>query len=144
MFTYDAGERNAFLEEWAKSLSTGEATAPLRFYADDALVEDMAMKKSSRGPQELKALLQRLYDAAPDTRIVVRRCLTAPTHGVVHWTWTGTLSGKLYGFTMSAPEPSFSVEGVTVVEFADDGRIASEADYWNAADLLHQVGAVAV
>lgn len=46
----------------------------------------------------------------------------------VSWVFSGRLRGK-----------AFSIEGVTRLDFADDGRVIEHRDYWDASELFGEL-----
>ncbi|MFJ7208010.1 hypothetical protein ACIQWR_31320 [Streptomyces sp. NPDC098789] len=58
-----------------------------------------------------------------DLGAALRGRSAALDYGVIEWTWRGTLRRALPGM----PVP------VRIIEFADDGRIRREIDYWGGS-----------
>ncbi|WP_221360468.1 nuclear transport factor 2 family protein [Streptomyces beigongshangae] len=137
---HDDAVSETYVQKWAASFSSGTVTETLHFYTKDALLEDIALNRFCRGHEEIGAYLQLFYDAVPDMRISARKCLLGPAHAAVHWTWTGTVQGSVPELPDVAPGTEFSIDGGAILEFAEDGRIARETDYWDTANLLRQFG----
>ncbi len=80
------------------------------------------------------------WEAVPDARITLGDAFEAGDQAAARLTITGTHEGELMG--VAASHRPISVEVITILRFAGDGRIAER---WNVADflsMLQQIGAI--
>ena len=80
------------------------------------------------------------WEAVPDAQLALGDAFGAGDKAAARLTITGTHEGELMG--VPATHRPISVEIITILRFADDGRIAER---WNVADflsMLQQIGAV--
>ncbi|MEU0841519.1 nuclear transport factor 2 family protein [Streptomyces sp. NPDC005962] len=126
------------------AISEGDTDTWLACYAPDAVSEDVPLNSFWRGRDGLDAGVRSWLEAIPDTRVEMRTFSGGDRTGTCEWTMSGTLEGALDGLppqlATAAKGKSFSMRGVTVYRFAEDGRIAYEALYWDLAGVLGQFG----
>ncbi|MEV8022135.1 nuclear transport factor 2 family protein [Streptomyces sp. NPDC086554] len=137
----DIAERTAFLEDWVAALNVG-AEEVVTFYTEETLYEERGIKVAIRGRENLRQFYRQLYPMFSNLAVTTRKSIVTADHAVVEWTMSGTLIGKIPEVPApSSGEAPFSFEGASILEFADDGRIAREAAYWSVADLIQQISA---
>lgn len=78
-----------------------------------------------RGVGAYKALLEAMFRSAPNIRFKVTHCAYDGDICFLRWACTGSV--KRLG-----SEP-WHVEGMTELTFADDGRVLSHIDFWDAS-----------
>ncbi|MFD5798038.1 nuclear transport factor 2 family protein [Streptomyces diastatochromogenes] len=138
--TISPSDMTARVQEWADSFSPDGLDKFPGLYTEDAVVEDRSAKRTHRGRAEIRAWAEDYLDAVPGASIELRRVQVAPEHAVAQWVWSGTLSGRLALLPPSAVSgASFTVEGVSILNFTEDGLISREESYWNLADFLQQI-----
>lgn len=142
MTAFDPAERTAFLQAWVQVWNErpDPVQKSLRFYTENASFIDMTLKHHYRGHNQLLEKLRPYYDAIPDWTIEGRGILVAPDHAVVQWTWSGTVNADLPTITIRFPGRHFAIPGVTIFNFADNGLISCQTEYWNGVDMLQQLG----
>jgi steroid delta-isomerase-like uncharacterized protein len=105
-------------------------------YADDIVYEDAALGHVYRG----LAATQEFYLKYMTALSVVNRIETLVTTDSafgIGWCMSGTHSADLPG--LPATGRSFTVRGATMGTI-ENGRIRTNVDYWNLADLMVQLG----
>jgi len=126
------------------AISAGDAEAWLACYTPDAVSEDVPLNSFWRGHDGLDAGVRSWLEAIPDTRMEAHTFVAGDRAGTCEWTMSGTLEGALDGLpphlATLAKGKSFSMRGVTVYRFSEDGRIEREALYWDLAGVLGQFG----
>jgi steroid delta-isomerase-like uncharacterized protein len=128
------------LAEWLAAFNAGDADRLLALFTDDGLWEEPAIGLAARGPDEIRAHLERLFTAAPDIGYAVTSSVVAGDGAVVEWVVTGTYSADFPGLPPAAGQP-FSFRGASVFEMTD-GKIQRYTEYWDAYAFLVQLGAL--
>lgn len=115
-----------------------DSEAIVRFFADDAIYEDVALATISRSKAQIREFVQASLTAIPDLRIEPKRVFATADRLCSEWTMSGTHTGGFPGLPGTGKR--FSVEVASVLEW-HDGKIRRNTDYWNLASFLQQVGA---
>src|SRR5215211_4530702 len=93
------------LDEWLAAFNAGEADQLLALYTDDALWEELAIGLAARGPDAIRAHLERLFTAAPDIRYEVTSSVVSGDRAVLEWVVTGTYQADFPGLPPAADQP---------------------------------------
>lgn len=109
----------------------------LGVFTEDVLYEDVTMGAVNHNKEELRGFANGFFSAFPDIRFTVDSVFIAGNHAAVEWTVTGTQTGDMPG--MPASNRQATLRGVSIIEFGG-GKIARQADYWDSATLLRQLG----
>ena len=128
------------LEEWLAAFNAGDPDQLLALVADDGLWEEPAIGLAARGPDAIRAHLERLFTAAPDIRYEVTSSIVSGDRAVVEWIVTGTYRADFPGLPPAADQP-FSFRGASVFEL-EDGKVQRYTEYWDAYAFLVQLGAL--
>jgi steroid delta-isomerase-like uncharacterized protein len=128
------------LAEWLAAFNSGDADRLLALFPDDGLWEELAIGLAARGPDEIRAHLERLFTAAPDIGYAVTSSIVSGDRAVVEWIVTGTYQADFPGLPPAAGQP-FSFRGASVFEMTD-GKIRRYTEYWDAYAFLVQLGAL--
>ena len=108
----------AWAKEWAANFANLDKLMDL--YAADAQFEDVIIAHKESGKAEIK----KFFAAG----------------GAVEWTWQAKqAAGKTLGVPAKGKETN--TRGVSVLTFMN-GKIATQRDYWDAAAVLRQLGAI--
>jgi steroid delta-isomerase-like uncharacterized protein len=92
------------------------------FYTEDCIKEDVALETGTRGKNEMKALLHRVFAAFPDLTVKLTSCFHSEEWAASDWIMGGTYTNQFPGM----PPPtgrSFSVRGSTILKL-HDGKIS--------------------
>jgi steroid delta-isomerase-like uncharacterized protein len=129
----------AWAREWAASFTNVEKLMDM--YADDADFEDVIIAHKERG----KAAIKKFFAAAGNP-LYAENAFAAVDYsgngegGVVEWTWGARhVAGRILGVPAKGKETS--TRGASVLTFKN-GKIATQRDYWDAAAVLRQLGAI--
>lgn len=129
----------AWAKEWAANFTNVEKL--MEMYADDARFEDVIIAHKEEGKGEIKK-----FFAAAGNPIYAQNIIEAVDYsgnadgGVVEWTWEAKhAAGRILGIPAKGKQTS--TRGASVLTFKD-GKIATQRDYWDAAALLRQLGAI--
>ena len=112
----------------------------LGFFADECVYENHARGAVYRGKGEIEAWAADSFVGIPDTAFELSSLFSSGRWVGCEWVMTGTHSGDLPG--LPATGKRFSIPGATVAEIVG-GKIVRNADYWDLAGLLRQLGVTA-
>ena len=128
------------LAEWLAAFNSGDADRLLALFPDVGLWEEPAIGLAARGPDEIRAHLDRLFTDTPDIGYAVTSSIVSGDRAVVEWVVTGTYQADFPGLPPAAGQP-FSFRGASVFEMTD-GKIQRYTEYWDAYAFLVQLGAL--
>jgi steroid delta-isomerase-like uncharacterized protein len=128
------------IEDLAAAWTAHDVDKVLALCTDDCVYEDVTMAVVNRGKGELKAFAGKVFGAFPDFTMTLSLRFVAEHQAAAEWTMSGTHKGDLPG--MPATGKAFSVRGASICELRD-GKISRNADYWDMATFLKQVGRMA-
>jgi steroid delta-isomerase-like uncharacterized protein len=123
---------------------TADPDALLSFFAPDGVYRDIALDGTYRGRDEIARFHRFMLVFAPDSHIEFGETWAGDGRLTSRWEWSGTVRGPLRlrsGELVDVAGARFSVPGVAVGTYGDDGLLTSHDDYWDLASVLHQVGA---
>lgn len=129
---------DAFAREWLGAWDSQDVDRILTFYTEDAFYEDVPTVENGwgvalRGHQMIRESVAQTFEDISDLGFEFVSASGAGNRMVVEWIMTGTHYRDYTG--------SFSVRGVSVVELAGD-KVASVSDYYDAYQLLSQLGVI--
>jgi steroid delta-isomerase-like uncharacterized protein len=127
-------------KECLAAWSTRQADPILAFFTDDCIYENFARQTAYRGKEALRDWLVGTFAAIPDFSLEVLSLFGSGSSVACEWVMSGTHSGDALGFPATGRR--FSVRGSTVAELSD-GKIRRNADYWDLASFLQQLGILA-
>lgn len=133
-----AVNHDAFARDWLEAWDSQDVDRILTFYTEDAFYEDVPTVDNGWGPalrgrEMIRESVTQTFDDMSDLGFEFVSASGAGDQMVVEWIMTGTHYRDHTG--------SFSVRGVSVVELAGD-KVASVSDYYDAYELLTQLGAI--
>ncbi len=126
---------SAVAEKWIAGWNSHDPDKMLPLFTDDILYEDVAFGEVSHGKVEVRKFILSEIEGVPDLELKLVRADIHNGHGTIEWTFSGTdkdvfKTGK-----------KFSVRGVSVIEMRD-GKISRNLDFYDAATIMRQVGAL--
>ena len=122
-----------YVEAWNRH----DVAGILDGFVDDCVYEDAALGRVSSGKEQVRGYLEDTFGAFPDFHIDVVSLFGGDQAVFSEWDMSGTHSGDFPG--LPATGGTFRVRGCSLIEL-DGGRIRRNADYWNLAEFLSQVG----
>src|SRR4051794_41912875 len=128
------------LNEWLAAFNAEDTERLLGLYTDDAVWEEVAIGLDDRGPDQIRAHLERLFTASPDITYEVTSDFVADDRAVLEWVVTGTYNADFPGLPPATGQP-FSFRGASIFTLAD-GKISHYTEYWDAYTFLVQLGAL--
>jgi steroid delta-isomerase-like uncharacterized protein len=139
-----AFDGEGLFDDWASAWSSIDSSQDpervLSLFVDDCFFEDVTFGLVARGKEELRSFLKRAFAAIPDFKYELRNRVAVGQWAVIEWAMSGTHKGDLPGIPATGKRFS-SVRGSTILEL-EAGKICRESDYWDAATLMKQVGAL--
>ncbi|MBD0692768.1 nuclear transport factor 2 family protein [Streptomyces sp. CBMA123] len=138
---FDESERKAFVERWVTMWESPTAPADaMEYYTEDSVIEDKAFDHTYRGHQELHAYFSRAGELFSDIRSVSLGVLVGPSHAVAHVRYSATVREPFLCLPESSRGQRFSLYLMSLLEFAEDGRIARTVDAYDRTSVLQQLG----
>jgi steroid delta-isomerase-like uncharacterized protein len=134
-------DRRQMLARGADSLAAwnrGDPDGIAAHLAEDVIWRDVALGMPLHGREALKAAAQAYMTGFPDLRIEETSSTLAPPRLVQELTITGTHLGEFLGVP---PTGRFTQSYAAVITtFDEDGMMIEGALYWNALELMRQLG----
>jgi steroid delta-isomerase-like uncharacterized protein len=109
-------------------------------YAEDAELRDVGLPEPLRGRAAIRDSVAGYLAAFSDFHADVGEPIVSGNRAAQEWKVTGTNDGELMGNQPTGK--SATTYGCGTVEFAEDGLIHRAGNYWNAAALMQQLGAL--
>ena len=138
-----AFDRERLFDDWALAWSSIDSSRdPERVLSllSTIFFEDVTFGLVARGKEELRSFVERAFAAIPDFKYELRNRIAVGQWAVIEWAMSGTHKGDLPGIPATG-KPFSLVRGSTILEL-EAGKIRRESDYWDAATLMKQVGAL--
>jgi len=129
-----AGE-SAIGAKWAAAWNSHNADTMVAAFTDEVYYEDVAFGEVSHGTAELRKFATDEWAGVSDLQLKVVRASVHGGHGTIEWTFSGTDKGVFN------TGKKFTVRGVSVVDVRG-GKISRCLDYYDAATIMKQVGAL--
>jgi steroid delta-isomerase-like uncharacterized protein len=126
------------LTEYFASWNAHDVEKIASFVTDDIICYNGARDQTFHGKDQLKGWAKGSFDAIPDFKLDMTSLFASGDMLASEWVFTRTLSGSLSP-RVPPTGKSFSVRGSTIAQMKD-GKIQREADYWDIATFLRQVG----
>ncbi|MEU8266524.1 nuclear transport factor 2 family protein [Sphaerisporangium sp. NPDC049002] len=131
------------IEKWFEYFNTYDCARWVECYAEDAVLEDIALQRTFKGREELVEFMRVWVDACPDTRIEKGDVILAGDRAAVPWNGLGTLLGHFPHLPETAVRGSrINNRGLSLMEFAENGLIKRQTDYYDVLAVLRQIGVV--
>ena len=127
------------LDQWAVAWSSSDVDKVLPLFTDDVRYEDVTLGVVNQGRNALRDFATETFGAFADLKFELKSRLVAADgkSGAMEWVWQGRQTKDFPG--LPATNKSFEIRGATVVDFTD-GKISRNADYWDLATYMKQVG----
>lgn len=122
---------------------TDDPEALVGFFAPDGRYRDMAFDVSYQGHEQIAKFHRYMLKFASDSYIEFEDIFAADGRFYAKWLWTGTYDGLLRlrgGQVIDAAGKRFTVPGVAICQYGDDGMLTNHEDFWDLATVLDQVG----
>jgi len=139
----DAMERtkmNGIIERLVASWNTHDPDGVADCYGADAVSRDITLSEPLRGRDAIRNAAAMYMEAFPDMHFDIRRVTCEGDVICEEWRATGTQEGDLMGLPPTGRKGASL--GCNVIQVDEDGLIASETTYWDAAGLYRQLGAL--
>jgi steroid delta-isomerase-like uncharacterized protein len=133
----DTADRT-FLDSYLAAWNAHDSAAVARHMADDAIYEDVALRRLLHGPSEIASFVEEATRSSSDFRFEMVSLFTTGNDYANEWVMLGTNDRELRG--VPATGRSFRVRGASIGRLDASGRIVENRDYYNLAELLTQLG----
>ncbi len=131
-------QSEAMFREYFETWNTHDLDKMLSYFTDDCVYENLARQQAYHGKSEIEAWATAAFTSIPNFKIEITSLFVSGDWVACEWVMTGTPVG---GIPNLPPNPgSFSVRGSTIAQLKD-GRILRNADYWDLATFMGQIGA---
>ena len=114
------------VEAYFAAFGRGDSGPWLALFADGAVSHDPVGTPPASGRQELGQIWNVMTAPFEKLRVVARAVFYAGSGAAAHWSAQGT----------AAAGGSVRFEGISVFEFAEDGRIQTVMSYWDPAAMM--------
>ncbi|MEZ0071258.1 nuclear transport factor 2 family protein [Planotetraspora sp. GP83] len=129
------------IEKWFATFNSYDAERWAECYTEDAVFEDIALRRTFKGRKELADFMRIWVEACPDTHVEMGEAVIADRRAAVPWNGTGTLLGNFPHLPESAARGSrIDNRGLSLMEFTEDGLIRRQTDYYDVLAVLQQIG----
>jgi len=133
----DARERaHALMDVWR----SGDQAALDTLLASDVVYDDFPNRDRYEGIDQVKGYVGHVHGWATDVTMEVTRVHGDRRSAVAEWVMTGVQDRPIGSRVPVATHRRFKLNGATVVEVDDRGRIARAADYLDALTLVRDLG----
>ena len=129
----------AWAMDWMSKFSAAGLDQLISMYAERVDFEDVTLAHKATSREELKSFFGGFVTGEGEHRFVAKSYTGNADGGAVQWTWHAKHGSDLMGVPAKGKETH--VDGVSVLSF-EDGRIVAQRDFWDAATLLRQLGAL--
>jgi steroid delta-isomerase-like uncharacterized protein len=129
----DSSNQNAIAQAWIDGWNSPDSAKLVGAFTSDGIYEDVTFGLKKQGSAQLDELHKFFHSAVSGLNVKLVDAHISADHGTIEWIFGGTDVGV---FKTGKP---FAVRGVSVIE-VKDGRISRNLDYYDAADIMRQVG----
>jgi len=129
-------QNEAMIRHYFDAMARQDFEAVWPCYAEDIVYEDAALGHTYNGLAETKEFYLK-YMIALNVVNRIETLITTDGAFGIGWRMSGKHTADLPG--LPATQKAFSVRGATIGTIVD-GKIKTNVDYWNLADLMAQLG----
>lgn len=127
--------------DYGAAWSSGDPEQVVALYAERALFEEVILGGGvTRNRDELRAYAREVCTAFSGFALTPTAGFVAGDRVALEWVITGSYTGQFGGLPAGTGQP-VELRGATILELAG-GQIRRDSEYWDAATLLAQVGAL--
>jgi steroid delta-isomerase-like uncharacterized protein len=114
------------------------------FFAEDIYYEDLAFAYICRNKAEARAYFDKFWAVWPDNVLEITWFLVSGNKLACEWVWTipkeSLASAAAASAGMSVPKDDLKVNGVSIQELDEKGKIKWGRDYYNLFQITQQFG----
>lgn len=111
------------LVDWYAALTLENISRVSEFYHPQAHFQDPF--NDVRGHDAIAAIFHHMFDHTEHPQFVIKNVDTYGERAWVGWSFNFYLRGK-----------ALSIDGVTRMDFGDDGRVIDHRDFWDSAEIF--------
>jgi steroid delta-isomerase-like uncharacterized protein len=108
-------------------------------YASDVKISSTAFDDVRTGPTQIKLIFNRYFNSSPDLKYTINHVIYTDTTATVEYTSTGSIPADDYTSPVYMRGKKYTLRNCTILHFKD-GKITSEASYFDQNSFLHQIG----
>jgi len=132
------------MQKWAKGWLSDFTPAGIQrtidtMYADKVHFEDVVIGHKASTSKGIGEFFSSFGSGKTKHRFVVTNCAGDESSGAMEWTWYADHVDDIMG--VAANGKKTEVRGISYIRL-ENGRIVEERDYWDAATLMRQLGAL--
>jgi steroid delta-isomerase-like uncharacterized protein len=127
---------DTLVARWARAWSTQDTPLFLSLFTEDAHYCDVALEKTFRGREAVKAFFEGTFVTFPDFKMEIERGAVTGEAAAGEWVMSGTFLGESFGVPPTGR--AFRVHGCCFMRILN-GLIIEHRDYWNPAAFDRQV-----
>ena len=125
------------LADYYAAWCTGDPDQIVRFFAADAVFEDLAFGARFEGHDGVRTFARITYEGAPDFKITPDLVVVEGNHAAASWIMNGTHTGDMPGFPATGRR--FEIRASSMIRLRET-RIVRMTDYWNPNALISADG----
>ena len=123
--------------ELFKAWSSGDADAPGPFLAEDAILRDIVAGEDKVGWPAIREFFAAGLQGAPDLELIPDKFWTADDGVAFTWRMSATVSHDAFGAEHKGKK--WYSDGMTYLEFNDDGKVSLEVDYHHGGAVVRSL-----
>jgi steroid delta-isomerase-like uncharacterized protein len=127
----------SFARRYGDAWANSDSDAFVAMFAPDAVYRDDQVGRLSRGHDELHAFHAHFVAAISEIRMEFSKAFRSDDKACLEWRFSGRQTGPYHGKPPTGI--AFTSNGVAVMTFSADGRIASVTDYYDSAGVQKQL-----
>ncbi len=132
------------MQKWAKGWLSDFTPAGIQrtidtMYADKVHFEDVVIGHKASTSKGIGEFFSSFASGKTKHRFVVTKYAGDESSGAMEWTWYADHVDDIMG--VAANGKKTEVRGISYIRL-ENGRIVEERDYWDAATLMRQLGAL--
>ena len=133
-----ATTERTFFDGYLDAWNAHDPAAVARYMAEDAIYEDVALRRVLRGPSAIAGFVEEATRASSDFRFDEVSLFIAGSDYANEWIMSGTNDREVQG--VPATGRAFRVRGASIGKLDARGRIIENRDYYNLAEMFAQLG----
>jgi steroid delta-isomerase-like uncharacterized protein len=129
----------AWAKDWMSKFNASGLDQLASMYAERVDFEDVTLAHKAGSREEVKSFFGGFVTGGGEHSFVAKSYTGGADGGAVEWTWHAKHGSDLMGVPAKGKETQ--VDGVSVLHFKG-GKIVGQRDFWDAATMLRQLGAL--
>lgn len=127
-----------WMQEYLDAWNSHDGSKVAEWMVEDATYEDVTLGVVHEGRDAIKRFVEETDHLAGDYHFTAVSVQQTGDRYAAEWEMAGTHTGEVNG--VRATHKPFRIRGVSIGQLDAEGKIQQNRDYWNAVDLLTQLG----